>query len=246
MPFDETICTAILAHARICAALSPPEEAAGIIRRGAYIPLDNIAKNPAIGFEISTADLEWPEIEAIVHSHPGGPAYPSNHDMCQQIASNIPWVIAVTPTASTPALREELFCFGQMPALDLAKGYRHGVIDCYSLIRGFYQTIFAVTLPDVPRAWDWWHEGHDLYAEGLNGAGFTLLAADAPLRVGDVFLAQVRGATINHAGIWLGDGLILHHLGGLHGHQPERLPRKEPAERWLKFINGWARHACVK
>lgn len=249
MQIDASVEEAILAHARTCAALSPPQEAAGIIQHGRYQPLDNIAQDPAANFEIATDDFDLSAAEAIVHSHPGGPAYPSAHDMHQQLATNIPWVIATVRTAATPELAEDVFCFGHKPALDLTKGYRHGVDDCYSLIRGFYQTSFGVLLPDVPRPWDWWHEGGNLYEDGFAQAGFSPLPDDVDVRGGlkrgDVFLAQVRSDVVNHGGIWLGDGLILHHLGGTEGHQPERLPRKEPAERWLKFIRGWVRHRCV-
>ncbi|MCE2517636.1 MAG: C40 family peptidase [Alphaproteobacteria bacterium] len=242
MELEPAARAAILAHARRLAALDPPEEAAGVIANARYIPLENIARDRSRGFALDDIHLKTEGIEAIVHSHPGGPAYPSGHDMRQQIGCGVPWLVAVAPTASRPDCPEEVFGFGGVPKLDLSCGYRHGVDDCYSLIRGYYQTHHGITLPDVPRPWEWWHDGLDLYTDGLGPAGFRRLPPGAALAPGDVFLARVRAPVVNHAGVWLGDGLILHHLGGASGHQPERLPRKEPAERWLKFIDGWARH----
>lgn len=246
MELHPTTQQAILKHARWAAGLTPPEEAVGIIRGGIYAPMENISDRPAEGFAFSTEGLDWAEINAVVHSHPGGPNYPSAHDMSQQMATGVPWVVAVCPTASSPDVGEEIFTFGTAPRLKMDAGYRHGVDDCYSLIRGFYANHMDIALPDFPRGWDWWHDGDDLYQQGLAPAGFSPLPDQSALQVGDVFLAQVRAPVINHAGIWLGHGLILHHLGGANGHQPERLPRKEPAERWLKFINGWVRHTRAK
>ncbi len=44
-------------------------------------------------------------------------------------------------------------------------------------------------------------------------AGFVVVEPD-DLLVGDVFLMQVNSEVPNHAAIYLGDGLILHHLQG--------------------------------
>lgn len=236
----------IINHARRLAALSPPQESVGVIRDGAYISLVNSAEDPTISFRISGDDPALIGAEAIVHSHPGGPSFPSAHDMTQQIASGLPWLIAVTPTAASPKITEEVFAFGLPPQMTEGRGYRHGVDDCYSLIRGFYKDVMGIELIDFPREWGWWHDGHNLYADGLGPAGFTMLPDDAQLQCGDVFLASVRAKVVNHAGIWLGDGLIYHHLGGAEGYQPERLARKEPVERWQKFINGWARFSRAK
>ncbi len=241
----------ILRHARRIAAMATPEEAVGVIRGDVYWPLLNRADDPCHHFNIAAEDLmprgNGQDVSAIVHSHPGGPAWPSYDDMIHQASSGVPWHIAVVATAALPTLHDEVFTFGLPPTLDLNQGYRHGVHDCYSLIRGFYAEKMKVELPDFPRAWEWWHskdgaKTNDMYEAGLTPAGFVDTATDTARQYGDVFLARVRSDVINHAGIWLGDGLILHHLGGGQGAQDERLPRKEPAERWMKFIDRWVRH----
>ena len=238
---------AIFQHAEQEAAKNPPLESAGIIAHGRYIRLENIAAEPEKSFAIAASDLaKYSDIQAIVHSHPAGPHWPSEHDMQQQIATDIPWLIAVVPTKNDPDIRPEIFGFGGDAKFEPYAGYRHGVADCYSLIRGFYREKMGIDLPDIPRRWDWWHDGDDLYVKGFAPAGFTILPKSTPLKRGDIFLARVRAPVINHAGLWLGGGLIHHHIGGCQGYQPQRIPRKEPAERWQKFIETWIRYSPKK
>ena len=230
----------ILTHARDMAAMSPPVEAAGVIKNGVYHPMANLARDPRAAFSLPVEVMTDRSVEGIVHSHPGGPAWPSGQDMRSQIDTQMIWHIAVVKTATRPDIREDVFSFGMAPRLDMTAGYRHGVNDCYSLIRGFHHEEWQITLPDVPRDWHWWLDGQDLYENGFHEAGFRRIE-DAPKR-GDVFLARVRSKVVNHAGIWLGDGLVLHHLGGRDGLNLSKLPQIEPAERWMKFIDGWIRH----
>ena len=249
----------IFQHARACASMSPPQEAAGVIaydssrKHSRYIACANAATRPQREFRIRRAELnKHAPIVAIVHSHPGGPAYPSCHDMQQQIATDLPWLIAVVATAGRPHISEEIVIWGDAaPDLDMTAGYRHGVSDCYSLIRGWYGRMAGLCLPDFARDWEWWQVGGDLYRQYFAEAGFRQLhPADygggdsesfAP-QVGDIFLASLRSPVPNHAGIYVGDGLILHHLAGRKPVALTRLPTREPIERWRKFITTWLRH----
>jgi cell wall-associated NlpC family hydrolase len=91
------------------------------------------------------------------------------------------------------------------------------VLDCYQLIVDWYAQERGVTLPQFARADEWWNDGKsDLYTEGFPLAGFTKLPEGAALQAGDVILMQIRArnGVPNHAAIYLGDGLILHHLHG--------------------------------
>ncbi|XDZ66205.1 Mov34/MPN/PAD-1 family protein [Alphaproteobacteria bacterium LSUCC0684] len=233
----------IIAHARRFATMSPPEEMAGLVAQGRFHPLVNQSADRCHSFRLDADQIgSFAKIEAIVHSHPGGPAFPSLEDMRQQQVSALPWIIAAVPTATRSEIREDVFIWGENPpVLDWKAGYRHGVSDCYALIRGWYAAYRGVTLPEFPRHWEWWLDGHDLYAEGLAKAGFERLPLTEMPKSGDVFLASVRAPVINHAGIWLGDGLIAHHLAGREPVDPSRIPMSEPAERWRKFIQAWAR-----
>ena len=241
------------------ASMTPPQEAAGVItcskKTLRYINCRNVATNPHHGFRIRRGELDrYAPLLAIVHSHPGGPSYPSMHDMQQQIASNLPWLIAVVATASKPNIDEELIVWGGEAQMQEDAGYRHGVSDCYGLIRGWYQSVCGVALPDFPRPWEWWLAGGDLYRQYFAEAGFTHISPNTASpsangdaiftpQIGDVFLASIRSPVPNHAGIYIGDGLIFHHLAGRDPVALQRLPSKEPIERWRKFITMWLRHS---
>ena len=245
MQITPALRAAILAHGRRLAVMTPPEEAAGVIIDGGYRPCINKSPVPQRAFVLDPAEVLAGGVKgavaAIVHSHPGGPACPSHEDMQQQQQSGLPWVIASLPTATTDC-REDVFVFGLPPRIEPGAGYRHGVNDCYSLIRGYYAEEMGIVLPDIPRGWGWWHDGRDHYAAHYAETGFSPLGSDENLLPGDVFLARIRAPVINHAGIWLGDGLILHHLAGQLPHDPSRLPRKEPCARWYPFIQTWLRY----
>jgi len=238
--FGTAIDAAIMAHAET----DPRREICGIVTGTAgtphYHPLSNAAPDPKNHFVIRAVDMRrHDEVLAIVHSHPQGPAYPSAHDMAQQTASALPWGIAV------PRPHEHAGVFwmgGARPAL-MQRPYRHGVTDCYALVRDWFLTKRGITLMDWPRDWSWWDNGADLYQDNFAAAGFVMLGEEASLAGGDVGLLALRGPVINHAVIWLGDGLILHHLAGQDGFDPDRPPRREPASRWLRYVKYWIRYA---
>lgn len=239
--FGSKIDQAIMIHA----ASQPDQEICGLVRAGAknafYQPCQNSAADPRREFKIDLLDDGYDDtVLAVVHSHPFGPAYPSKLDMAQQIASRLPWGIAVLQ----PHEDEGVFWFGGKPADLMTRPFRHGVTDCYGLVRDWYALHRGLVLIDRPRQWDWWNDGEDFYAANFAKAGFTMLAEDAPLKIGDVGFASILSPVINHAVIWLGDGLILHHLAGRNGFDPSRLPRREPVNRWWRYIQSWVRYAA--
>lgn len=218
-----------------------PSEACGYIIDGKFSRRRNRHEEPEKHFTMTRVPKR---AQAVVHSHPGGPAYPSNTDMRQQVATDLPWGIAVTHE-----LGQEVFWWGDdvpIPPL-IGRGFRHGVTDCYSLCRDFYRLQHNLTIPEFPRGWEWWDEPEegelpeDLYAKGFEQAGFFEIGMH-DLLPGDAFLATVRSRYINHAGIYLGNGLILHHTCGREGFDPSRLSTVEPGARWLKFVSKVVRH----
>lgn len=218
-------------------AASTDEEIGGYINQeGQFIRLENHAVDKKNEFT-----HRWlpKEAKAIVHSHPGGPHYPSEQDMRSQLSLQIPSGIAAVSDAG-----RELFWFGDevpVPPL-IGRGFRHGVTDCYSLIRDFYKLTVKINLPQFPRGWKWWKDGQCLYEMGFGPAGFS----EVPLlemQPGDGFLMCIRSNTPNHAGVYLGAGLILHHLTSAgDGVDPSRLSMREPLGKWAKLITKVVRH----
>ena len=99
------------------------------------MPLPNQAADPTTQFELAASDFApyaaRPDI-ALYHSHPSGPPFPSEADLT--LASHLAcpcFIIALSPEAAP-----EIIAYGPPQPLDLAhRIFRHGVTDCYGLIR---------------------------------------------------------------------------------------------------------------
>jgi proteasome lid subunit RPN8/RPN11 len=205
-----------------------PKECCGVIVDGRFIVQENIAKDPAISFEID--QKVWAthdNIQAIIHSH-CAPRYginPSELDMTIQIDTDIPWGImhATKDWASRP------LWFGEF-RLDqplVNRPFIHGVLDCYSLIRSYYWQQRSVTLPEYPRDDGWWLKGKDLYVDNFAKAGFSRMDPE-DMETGDVVIFCMKGDKPHHAGIYLEGGQLLHHLAG-------RTSCTDAYVRWKKF-----------
>lgn len=234
--FSAAALTAATEHARA----QFPQESCGLIVSGEYVPCFNYAADPLSDFEIAPeAYLRASQkgtIEAVVHSHPSGQIFPSELDMRQQIATNVPWVII--PLNDTVVL--DPVAFGdQIPRAPLLnRPFVWGVFDCYSLIRDYYKLTYAIDLPNVPRGDEWWNRGQDLYRDHLKPAGFREIEM-SQAKPGDGFLMRFMGSDkLNHAGLLLPNSLILHHL-------PTRLSRREPAGLWARGADMWVRHEAI-
>lgn len=194
----------ILAHALACA----PAECCGLVVAGEYFPCRNISADPNNYFEIDpvswAAAEDKGEIEAIVHSHPGGVPFLSEGDRVTQCQSGLPWWLACGET-----IRK----FRPVSPL-LGRKFEHGVMDCYTVMRDAYH-LCGHDLPDFDRQDDWWEGDQDLYIENMEAGGFVRLADDAEIQAGDVFL-MCLGTTgqnvpkANHSAIYIGDQFILH------------------------------------
>jgi proteasome lid subunit RPN8/RPN11 len=209
-----------------------PEEACGLVTVSGYEPCTNISLKPTEEFLIDPSEYVGRDYLAVFHSHPDQPDCPSSADMRSQVASGKPWVIMAT-NGQTPL---EPFAWGDtLPILPLLnRPFRHGVLDCYSIVRDWFRLERGVTLREVPRDFGWWGDGQDLYRQGFQDHGFERI--DGP-EDGCAFLAQVRSPRVpNHAGIYLGGGLALHHL-------QNRLSRREPIHQWArKSVTHWLRY----
>ena len=204
-----------------------PRECCGVIvvRKGRerYIPCRNLAATPEDHFvlcprDYAAADDEG-EITAVVHSHPGVAARPSEGDLVACERSGLPWVIvSVMPGEDGPCVAETLVTEPRgYEAPLVGRQWAHGVLDCWALVRDWHTRERGVELPDPPRADGWWDDGSsDLYGdEAMASAGFCKVAP-ADMQTGDVILMQIRSGNQvpNHAAVYLGDGQILHHLHG--------------------------------
>lgn len=228
--FSEEITQAAKDH-----ALSEfPKEAVGLVIDGCYHPQENIAENPEKDFRVKTFPLLG--LQAVIHSHPNTlKAVPSALDMQSQIETAVPW--GIIPVKKDWA--GEVMWFGdQVPLLPLlGRPFLHGVLDCYELLRSYYKMERGITLLQFPRDAEWWHQedGPDLLSpDNFKKAGFEEIDY-SELQVGDVILAAIRCPKVNHCGVYIGKGLVLHHLY-------DRLSKREPLGPWTKFCRYYLRY----
>lgn len=206
----------ILEALRQHAAAEYPRECCGLViqvgRRHQYMPCRNLAADGQDRFELAPEDYAAAEdlgtVIGVAHSHPDASSRASDADVALCNAGTVPWHILSWPEGD---LNTILPAEGVPPLI--GRPFVHGTdYDCYGLIRGFYQLEYGVTLPDYPRADDWWSHGGNLYLDLFADAGFE--PASGPLQRGDVVLMQVQAEKTNHGGVYLGDGQLLHHLYG--------------------------------
>lgn len=243
---DVMLSTSLKARLITAAQSAAPAEICGLILTGEtppqLVPLPNQASDPTCQFELAAADFA-PYADrvdvALYHSHPNGPPYPSEADLAlaQHLARPC-FIIALSPEAAPEIIR-----YGPPQPLDLPhRIFRHGVTDCYGLIRDYYHETYEITLPDQPRRWGWWDTGDDFYRDQFAAFGFEQLAPETAPQTGDIFVAQMRSPVPNHGGIYVGGGLILHHPAGQAPLDHSRLARTEPLLRYRPFIVFWLRY----
>jgi proteasome lid subunit RPN8/RPN11 len=208
-----------------------PKESCGYIIDGEYVPFLNRSETPNESFI-----CEFPtngNVEAFVHSHPNANNFPSKSDMEHQICMDVPWIIVM----SNPEGTAEIFGWGDSLPMQplIGREFKHGVTDCYSLIRDFYKTELKINLKDYPRSMNWWEAGENTYLENFEDAGFRLINKEE-LKHGDMFMARMTSKITCHGGVVLEGGLILHHL-------MNRLSCREPMGRYGdKFVTHYLRH----
>lgn len=205
-----------------------PDEACGFVVRDGraekFVPVDNVSADPTKHFKISPEDYarveEQYQIMAIVHSHPDESAQPSAADKVVCEGSGLPWVIV---SVYKDTVEDEVKIWEIVEVVP--EGYEaplegrpffHGVLDCYTLVQDYYKEKLGITLPYFERKDKWWEdrEGESLYLKGFEEAGFQQVV-DGTLKEHDVILMEIgSNCGPNHAGIYMGDNIMLHHFYG--------------------------------
>lgn len=196
-----------------------PEEACALIYifkgRAKLHVCHNLAPNRYSDFVIGPEDYfeaeEMGEVVGVVHSHPDGTHEFSEADRIAHANSELAWwVVSINP--GKPHAWSHLPAVGKLPLI--GRIFKHGVVDCFTLIRDYYKQVRSVRLPDFDRVDEWWNKGYNLYVDNYEKAGFRKLAESEHIQVGDVLLMNIASDTINHGAIYIGNNEIMHHLYG--------------------------------
>lgn len=95
----------------------------------------------------------------------------------------------------------------------LGKAFEFGKQDCYTPIRDFYLDNYGIELPNYARPANFWEFGMDMYMDRFRKNGFSVLHCHpSELQVGDVFLMSIHADVVNHAGVLIERGRMLHHM----------------------------------
>ena len=210
MTLSETVKNQALEHAKA----EFPAESCGLVAvikgRRRYFPCRNLAETPDEHFVLDP--LQYAEVEdqgeivAVVHSHPKTNPAPSQADRVACEKSALPWHIVNPQTEQWGYCEPEGF---EMPYV--GREFVFGIVDCYSLCRDWYKREMGLDLKDYDRRDQFWLRGESLYMDNFANEGFHRILIDE-LQYGDAILMQLESPLPNHAAIYLGDLLILHHV----------------------------------
>jgi proteasome lid subunit RPN8/RPN11 len=203
------ILQAAITHAQACA----PNESCGVVVSLAgvytYYPVRNINARPTHDVDphpddmADAEDLGLPVL--LVHSHVLSGPQPSIADRSACEDTGLPWLI-VTPSGAHSVIEP---C-GYRAPLE-GRPYRYGIHDCATLCRDWYEQELGVKF-EIPASKEaWWQRGESLFLDHLPRHFFSPVPAEAMQR-GDLVLMHLEGAIPHHAGIYLGDGTVLHQM----------------------------------
>jgi proteasome lid subunit RPN8/RPN11 len=219
---NASIEAAVRDHARRAA----PAEACGlVVRTGGgeltAVPGRNVSEGPEEAFTLDPAAWieaeELGEVVALYHSHPATPAVPSSWDRGSCDRSGLPWLIYSLPEEAFVTVRPS----GALLPLE-ERPFAFGLHDCGTLVADYFLGELGVPLSVEPYLdMDFFQDpGHKPYRRKFLDNGFMEIPRAqfgedfCGLRIHDCLLMQVQAGAPNHAAVYVGGNLILHHLQG--------------------------------
>lgn len=174
-------------------------EAGGVIQAGFFTPLENISTDPENTFEFDLGDIDYSEIEAVVHSHPDGIPFLSDADRKSQVASGLDWWLVVDG---------EIHKFKCVPLLR-GRNFIYGQHDCATLIEDA-MAICGIEIAHLERGTLDSDSEIGKLEDSMPKLRFNKISEYVP---GCVVLTS-SGEEANHAVLYIGDYQVLHHSQG--------------------------------
>ena len=193
-----------------------PKESVGLVHivkgKERYFKCNNLAETPDEHFVLDPDSFikaeKQGEIIALIHSHPKTHHSPSPADLVACEKSGLHWFIVNPKTELWGSCKPTGY---ELPYV--GRSFFHGVVDCYTLVRDFYQKEFGIQLNDYFRKDKWWDKGENMYLDNFKKEGFYEISLK-DIEYGCVILMQIESNVPNHAGIYIGDNVVLHHVQG--------------------------------
>lgn len=93
----------------------------------------------------------------------------------------------------------------------IGREYSHGIQDCYTIVKDYYNRELSIDLPDFTRDDRWWENASNasLYEENFKAAGFISVPKE-DIKLHDVLICYWGDTALpNHALIYLGSNPTL-------------------------------------
>lgn len=219
----------------------PNEGVVGVTAGGEVIPFENIHSDPLNNFRVDPREFYKQPIETLYHSHPsagmntrivdGHPIdlrTPSLEDMmCQQALGIRFGIVGCDGVNVTEPIH---FPDWDLPLLGVR--YVYGAQDCLSVIQRWYRQRMGYDIPDFPRDYRGiFSDSISLYDKYFEQAGFAVVDPWEEPRVGDVHIMKFRSPVNNHAGVYVGNNQILHHINN----RPSELIKYDKWQRNISY-----------
>jgi proteasome lid subunit RPN8/RPN11 len=149
------------------------------------------------------------EIMGVVHSHPNASEQPSEADKVSCAKSGKPWYIVSYPAKRWASIMPEGY---EAPLT--GRSFSYGVLDCQTLYIDYYRKEFGIEMKQYGSEYDWWKNGKNYYAENWEKEGLVEVKDHTQIKRHDLIFMQIVSDVPNHAAVYLGNNMILHHLMG--------------------------------
>ena len=193
-----------------------PDEACGLLAiikgKETFWPCKNLAEGKFEFFILDPDD--WAECEdqgeilGVIHSHPTGPATPSDNDKAACEHLGFPYYIY-----SIEHDHWEFFepSGWKAPSL-IGRKFIWGKYDCWSIVTDWYEQNLQIKIPYLKRTKKIKDFSDNPYFEkALKDRNFIKQNTNNNFKVGDILLFQSITGNLDHVALYIGDMMILNH-----------------------------------
>ena len=193
-----------------------PDEACGLLAiikgKETFWPCKNLAE---VKFEFFILDTDdWEECEdtgeviGVIHSHPKGPANPSDTDKAACEHLGFPYYIYSIEHDHW----EKLEPTGWKASSLIGRKFIWGKYDCWSIVSDWYEDTKKIKLMKWkrPKRIKNFLDNPE-FEKALPLGGFVKQESTEKIEIGDVLLFQSVTGNLDHVAVYLGDNMILNH-----------------------------------